>query len=72
VRQLMEFLRRDPRQYPAQAQRIRQQVQEFERRNQEQWRRMQEREDARREAKRIFEGVDEFFEDEPSPDLMEI
>lgn len=33
---------------------------------------MQEREDARREAKRILEGVDEFFEDEPSPDLMEI
>jgi hypothetical protein len=70
--ELMHFLPWDPEQLPEQAQRIRQRVQQQERHTQEQWRLEQEQRDAYRKAERILEGADEFYQEDPSADLMEL
>jgi hypothetical protein len=62
----------DLEQLPEQAQRIRQRVQQQERHTQEQWRLEQEQRDAYRKAQRILEGVDEFYQEDPPADLMEL
>jgi hypothetical protein len=72
-KQLMTILERNPEQYPEEARRIAQQVQERERHRQERINAQQERQTAHRKARRFLEGVDEPDEEEPPPpDLMEL